>query len=172
MTEPLFSAEFQQQLLRLSAATFMGGILGIDRDLHRKPAGLRVLSMVAMGAAAVTLMSMSYAHEFNPGVETASAQHDAVLRTVQGILSGIGFLGAGVILRGQNRDEIHGMNTAASIWVVAMIGIGCGMGLWRLASATFVVAWCILVIGRRLEAVLVRVSGQQTDQFLPSSQEK
>lgn len=172
MTEPLFSAEFQQQLLRLAAATLMGGILGIDRDLHRKPAGLRVLSMVAMGAAAVTLMSMAYTHRDNARVEAVSVQHDAVLRTVQGILSGIGFLGAGVILRGQNRDEVHGMNTAASIWVVAMIGIGCGMGLWRLTVATFFVAWCILVIGRRLEAAIVRLSGQQTDQFLPHSKEK
>src|SRR5438132_1345609 len=98
-------------MLRMGMATLLGGILGIDRDLHHKPAGVRVLAMVCMSTAAIVMVSVvAISGIKNPPV-------DGILRTVQGVLSGIGFLGAGVIMRAQGRDEVHGMTTATSIWV-------------------------------------------------------
>lgn len=143
-------ADIYEMLGRLIIATLLGGILGIDRDLHRKPAGIRVLSMVAMGCAAITMVS----------IVAVSAEKktvvDGVLRTVQGVLSGIGFLGAGVIMRSQGREEVHGLATAASIWVSAIMGMICGLGQWTLALCTFALAWIILQGGRWLEAQVLR----------------
>jgi len=134
-----------EMIMRLGIATLLGGILGIDRDLHRKPAGVRVLALVSMGAAAISMVSVI----LMPGDETHPG--DGVLRTVQGVLSGIGFLGAGVIMRAQGKDEIHGLTTAASIWVTAILGMICGLGQWRLALCAFGLAWGILLIGRWVE---------------------
>ena len=142
--------DFPEVLMRLGIATLLGGILGIDRDLHRKPAGVRVLAMVCMGAAAITMVSVVAV-----SAETKTVV-DGVLRTVQGVLAGIGFLGAGVIMRAQGKDEVHGLATAASIWVAAIMGMICGLGQWMLGLSTFGLAWVILQGGRWVEAVVLR----------------
>ncbi len=142
--------DVSEMLLRLGIATLLGGILGIDRDLHRKPAGVRVLSMVCMGAAAITMVSVVAVSAEKKSVV------DGVLRTVQGVLSGIGFLGAGVIMRAQGKDEVHGLATAASIWVAAILGMICGLGQWTLGLCAFGLAWIILQGGRWVEAVVLR----------------
>ena len=144
--------ELHEMLLRLGIATLLGGILGVDRDLHRKPAGVRVLALVSMGAAAISMVSVIVM----PGDETHPG--DGVLRTVQGVLSGIGFLGAGVIMRAQGKDEIHGLTTAASIWVTAILGMICGLGQWRLAICAFGLAWGILLVGRWVEFQVLRMA--------------
>jgi len=130
---------------RLGMATFLGGCLGVDRDLHRKPAGIRVLALVSMGAAAISMVSVIAV------MADKGPINDGVLRTIQGVLSGIGFLGAGVIMRAQGKDEVHGIVTAASIWVSAIIGMICGIGQWQLAVSTFLLAWTVLVCGRAIE---------------------
>ncbi len=144
--------QFHEMFFRLGIATLLGGLLGIDRDLHRKPAGVRVLSLVCMGAAAISMVSVV--------VISGSAEHpgDGVLRTIQGVLSGIGFLGAGVIMRAQGKDEIHGLTTAASIWVAAILGMICGLGQWMLALCAFGLAWGILVGGRWVETQVLRIA--------------
>ena len=142
--------ELHEMILRLGIATLLGAILGIDRDLHRKPAGIRVLALVSMGAAAISMVSVIVM----PGDETHPG--DGVLRTVQGVLSGIGFLGAGVIIRAQGKDEIHGLTTAASIWVTAILGMICGLGQWRLATCAFGLASGILLVGRWVEQQVLR----------------
>lgn len=147
--EPALSPSDYDQLhemfFRLGTATFLGGCLGVDRDLHRKPAGIRVLALVSMGAAAISMVSaIAVSGEKGP-------LNDGVLRTIQGVLSGIGFLGAGVIMRAQGRDEVHGIVTAASIWVSAILGMICGIGNWQLALCTFLLAWTVLVCGRTIE---------------------
>src|SRR5262249_21163935 len=117
-------SETHQILFRLGMATMFGGILGVDRDLHHKPAGIRVLAMVGVGACAITMASVAAFSDLkNP-------TGDGILRTVQGVLSGIGFLGAGVIMRAQGKEEVHGLTTAASIWSVAILGMICGLGEW------------------------------------------
>lgn len=142
--------QIHELLLRLVLATVLGAIMGIDRDLHRKPAGIRVLAMVSMGAAAISMLSVVAV------VGTDARIGDDVFKTIQGVLSGIGFLGAGVIMRAQGKDEVHGITTAASIWVAAILGMICGLGQFMLATCTFGIAAMILVGGRRLESAVLR----------------
>jgi putative Mg2+ transporter-C (MgtC) family protein len=148
---PAELGNFQEIYLRLGVAMMVGAILGVDRDLHRKPAGLRVLSLVSVGASAITMASIhSFAsyEQLPPG---------GILPTIQGILSGIGFLGAGVILRTTGRDEVHGLTTAASIWVSAILGMTCGLGQFTLCAGAFLLSWTILVVGRYVEAKVLTV---------------
>ena len=153
--------QFHEMFFRLGIATLLGGILGIDRDLHRKPAGVRVLALVCMGAAAISMVSIV--------VVAGTDKHpaDGVLRTIQGVLSGIGFLGAGVIMRAQGKDEVHGLTTAASIWIAAILGMICGLGQWLLALCAFGLAWGILVGGRRIEIFVLKIAPQP---FPPTSE--
>jgi putative Mg2+ transporter-C (MgtC) family protein len=155
--------DFHEMLLRLFMATLLGGFLGIDRELHRKPAGVRVLSLVSMGAAAIAILSVTVMS----GV--ASNSGDGVLRTVQGVLSGIGFLGAGVIVRAQGRDDIHGLTTAASIWVSSILGMICGVGQWKLATCAFLLAWGIMTGGRWVETQIVRFTPPPVDPSSPAT---
>ena len=155
--------ELHEILFRLGLATLLGAILGIDRDMHRKPAGLRVLSMVCLGSCAIIMASITT-------VSTLTGPlGDGLLRTVQGVLSGIGFLGAGVIMRTQGTDQVHGLTTAASIWISAILGMVCGVGQWLLAACLFGFAWCILVFGRWIEFKILKLSQVSSKDALPSS---
>jgi putative Mg2+ transporter-C (MgtC) family protein len=107
-------------LLRLGAAVLAGALIGFDREIRDKPAGLRTLALVALGSALIVLTA-------HPG-----ATADSTSRVIQGIVTGIGFLGAGTILRGRTERSIHGLTTAASIWLAAGIGVASGLALWPL----------------------------------------
>lgn len=141
--------EFHEIVYRLGIAALMGGTLGVDRDLHRKPAGLRVLALVSLGSAVATMASLMVA-------ATAGKNLEGVLRVTQGILAGIGFLGAGVILRSPGGDEVHGLTTAAAVWVSAVLGIVCGLGEWRLAWAALGATLTIMILGRHAELTIIR----------------
>ncbi len=80
---------------------------------------------------------------------------DAVLRVVQGLIAGIGFLGGGVILRDDSTHSVHGLTTAASIWVVASLGIACGAGQWLTATMAVVLTLTVLVVGAAVEKVCI-----------------
>jgi putative Mg2+ transporter-C (MgtC) family protein len=133
--------EVHEILFRLGLATLLGAILGVDRDLHRKPAGLRVLAMVGLGACGVIIACIMLDHSTS----------DGLLRAVQGVLTGIGFLGAGVIMHAQGKDEVHGLTTAATIWISAIVGVICGAGQFLLAISIFAIAWFLLIGGRWIE---------------------
>jgi putative Mg2+ transporter-C (MgtC) family protein len=129
--------------LRLSAATAIGGLIGLNRDMHAKPAGLRTLGLVSLGAALVTLAVLDFA----PNRPTPL---DALSHVIQGVLVGVAFLGAGVIMR----DEVghpHRLNTAAAIWVTAALGITCGLGAWVPAVITALLVLLLLTIGARID---------------------
>ncbi len=155
--------DFHEILIRLGLSTLLGAILGIDRDMHRKPAGLRVLSMVCLGSCAIIMASITAVSSI------AGPPGDGLLRTVQGVLSGIGFLGAGVIMRTQGTDQVHGITTAASIWISAILGMICGAGQWLLAACLFFFAWCILVFGRWIEFKILKLSTLNSKDAMPSS---
>jgi putative Mg2+ transporter-C (MgtC) family protein len=133
-----------QVLLRLCAATLLGCLIGINREICGKPAGMRTHGLVALGAALITVVSL----------DLAGPDHAAVLRTVQGIMAGIGFLGGGVILRDESHQSIHGLTTAASIWVVAALGIACGAGQWLTSAITVFITLTLLILGEKLERKL------------------
>src|SRR5438552_8899016 len=104
----------EETALRLSAALIVGTILGLNRELHGKPAGLRTHALVTLGAALAAIVSLGF-----PG-EPRSMDPNAISRVLQGILTGIGFLGAGVILRDPN-GHVTGLSTAAPIWICAVL---------------------------------------------------
>ena len=101
--------------LRLGVALAVGAIIGLDRELRGKPAGLRTVALVSLGSAVFVLTVAS------PG-----ASVDSTSRVIQGIVTGIGFLGAGTIIRGQTEQSVKGLTTAASVWLAAAGGIACG----------------------------------------------
>lgn len=128
----------QQAVIRLLVAACLGGAIGVNRELAAKPAGVRTHALVSLGSALSALSAMALG---TGGVVSA----DAVSRVLQGILAGVGFVGAGVILHRDDYKGAHGLTTAATIWLVAAIGVGTGLGLWRLALATTAIAILLLL---------------------------
>ena len=128
-------------IIRLGVATILGGALGLNREINNKPAGLRTLTLVAL-ASAVASTGVSLLEGATP---------DAVSRVGQGILTGVGFLGGGVILQRRGSEQVTGLTTAASIWVVAALGFTCGAGHWRLSIVAAALALTVLIVGGFVE---------------------
>jgi putative Mg2+ transporter-C (MgtC) family protein len=128
--------ETEQTALRLGAALIVGSILGLNRELHGKAAGLRTHALVCIGAAIATML--------------ASSDANAISRVIQGILTGVGFIGAGVILR-DPMGHVTGLTTAATIWICAVLGIVCGLGNWSLLGIAVVLTTLLLLFGRPIE---------------------
>src|SRR5262245_32850632 len=123
---------------RLLTAMILGALVGAQRESIGKPAGLRTHMLVAMGAALFVLAPLE-----------AGMELYGISRVIQGIVTGIGFIGAGAILKLQEKREIEGLTTAAGIWMTAAIGIAAGLGRWGLALVSTVLAWITLsVIGK------------------------
>jgi putative Mg2+ transporter-C (MgtC) family protein len=146
---PLFEQEILESLFRLFVAMLAGMAIGLDRDLRNKPVGMRTLGLVSLGAALVVLSCT--------GFGSLQYEQDAVSRVIQGILTGIGFLGAGVILRDRSGMQIHGLTTAATVWMAAGLGIAAGLGAWAITIAGSALTLALLVLGRPLEQRLERM---------------
>lgn len=134
-------------IVRLALATALGAAVGVNRELRLKPAGLRTHALVAVGAALFALIALMMTPALPNELNAAS-------RVVQGIVAGVGFIGGGVILRRDDEKGVHGLSTAASIWVVSAIGVATGFGLWRAAIAAVVLALSILALGPSLDRKL------------------
>jgi putative Mg2+ transporter-C (MgtC) family protein len=130
--------------LRLVAATLVGGAIGLNRDLHGKPTGVRTMGLVGIGSALIVVAS-----------GTVGGNGDAT-RAVQGIVTGIGFLGAGVIVKDSTSERIHGLTTAASIWLTAALGVTCGLGQWALALLATGLSFIVLILGGPVEKAIHR----------------
>ena len=134
-------------VLRLLAAAIAGLTLGLQREVSEKPIGMRTLAMVSLGAAMVSVAAVRY-----PGL---AGEPDAVSRALQGVLQGlmvgVGFIGAGVILRDESTKKVHGLTTATTVWIAAGVGIACGIGDWTVAAAGLVLALIILVALKKIE---------------------
>ncbi|HWQ33527.1 MAG TPA: MgtC/SapB family protein [Blastocatellia bacterium] len=141
----------QEIFLRLAAAAAAGSVIGLNRELHGKPAGLRTHALVTLGSAVATLACLHY------GTPNQLPNQDALSRVIQGIITGIGFLGAGVIMREQSSSRIHGLTTAATIWVAASLGIVCAIGHWPLVLMATGWVLAILVLGSPLEKFISRL---------------
>jgi putative Mg2+ transporter-C (MgtC) family protein len=136
----------EQIAVRLTAALLIGAGLGLNRELHGKAAGLRTHALVGLGAAAATMVAIG-----SPG-SSMVGDPSTVGRVVQGILTGIGFVGAGVILRDPT-GHVQGLTTAATIWICAVLGIVCGVGDWRVLGIALGLTILVLVFGRSIERV-------------------
>jgi putative Mg2+ transporter-C (MgtC) family protein len=139
-------------ILRLGVATLACGAIGLNRDLHGKPIGLRTLGTVGLATALAVLFVDQQAAD-------PAKVSDATSRVIQGILTGIGFLGAGVIVHHENGKRIHGLTSAACVWLTACIGIVCGAGQWRIVLIAGLLAIAVLTLGKPVERLFHRVSG-------------
>ena len=131
-------------IIRVMAAVILGGILGIQRERAGKPAGLRTHMIVCLGTAVVVLACLA-----------SSMDMSGLSRVVQGIVTGIGFIGAGSILKLSEQREIRGLTTAAGLWMTAAIGVAVGLGSLGVAligtATTFIVLSLIGAVEARLE---------------------
>jgi putative Mg2+ transporter-C (MgtC) family protein len=156
MTAPEDVRTWTEVVFRLLAATGIGGAIGVNRELIRKPAGLRTHALVALGSALVTVSGLQL------GGAGAGSYADSASRVIQGVIAGIGFIGGGVILHTEGRN-VMGLTTAATIWVAAALGISCGLGEWRIAGGAVAIALFVLVAGRSVESALHRIKGERDD---------
>jgi putative Mg2+ transporter-C (MgtC) family protein len=133
--------------LRLAVALACGAVIGLNRDIRGKPAGFRTFGVVALGSALVVLLM----HQMS------GSGPDAVSRVVQGVLTGIGFLGAGVILHKVRIGKIAGLTTAAAVWLTAGLGMAAGAGQIKLAVLGLLFGMVLLVIGGPVERLIERI---------------
>lgn len=135
--------------LRLSLALLVGVILGLNRWLHHKSAGIRTHSLVAIGSATAIMLISDFVKD--------DAQ--SVSRVLQGLITGLGFLGAGVIIREQQSQRVHGLTTAASLWVCALVSAAFGAGQFALGGITLGAILLTLVLGGPLERLFAKLNG-------------
>jgi putative Mg2+ transporter-C (MgtC) family protein len=141
-------------ILRLGVAAIAGGALGLNRDLRGKPVGVRTLALVALATAMITAL----ADPLGKGGFT-----DAGSRVIQGVLTGIGFLGAGVIFHHAQHVRVRGLTSAACVWLTACVGIMCGAGHWPIVIVSLAIAFLVLVFGGGVERGLRRAIGGRAD---------
>ena len=139
-----------EMLLRLVVALVLGGLIGLNRRIYRKPAGLRTMSLVSLGSATFTLIGVTAMLQLTSAEQAAG--FDVLVRldtsrVIAGIVGGIGFLGAGAII--QSRGRVQGMTTASGIWMTAAIGVASGLGQYTLALAATFLAFIVLVVLRK-----------------------
>jgi putative Mg2+ transporter-C (MgtC) family protein len=130
-------AQLMRVTVRLTCAVLFGGLLGWEREKERKAAGLRTHMLVALGAAVFTTAPLE------GGMETSDLS-----RVYQGIATGIGFIGAGTILKLTNQEEIRGLTTAASLWLTAAVGMSVAAGPLWLPAIGAILAFVILSVER------------------------
>jgi putative Mg2+ transporter-C (MgtC) family protein len=152
MTPPLSDTELIQRLL---LAALLGGVLGVERELRQKSAGLRTNILIAIGSALFTLMSYELADAAGADPSRVAAQ----------IVTGIGFLGAGAIMR--TDGGIHGLTTAATIWVNAAVGVAAGGGEYHLAFIATGVTLGVLLLLHPIEIMIDRRFGSANPNGAP-----
>lgn len=127
--------------VRLTLAVGLAAILGFERERRESAAGLRTYMLVALGTALFVLAP-----------QVSGLDEDAMSRVLQGIIAGIGFLGAGTILKRTERVEVRGLTTAAGIWATAAIAVACAVGRVWLAIVSTVAAYVVLAVMLKIEA--------------------
>lgn len=128
-------SEFVVVVVRLLIAAFLGGLLGLEREQSGKAAGIRTHMLVCMGAALFILIP-----------QQAGISDSEMSRVIQGVIAGIGFLCAGTIMNGNDKQGATGLTTAAGIWFTAAIGIAVGLGREQTAVLCTVLAWVVLYV--------------------------
>ncbi len=130
---------------RLVAAVALGAAVGIQREIERKPAGLRTHVLVTLAAAIFVMVPLE-----------AGMLLGDLSRVIQGVAIGIGFIGAGAILKLHQHREVHGLTTAATLWMTTAIGIAVGLGYVFLAVLSVALTWVVLVVLGRIDTWIAR----------------
>ncbi len=128
-------------LLRVFAAVLLGAVVGIERERAGKPAGLRTHMLVSLGTAVVVI-----------ACQDSGMSLDGLSRVIQGMVTGIGFIGAGTILKLNEQREIQGLTTAAGLWMTAAIGVAAGLGILGVALIGTLVTVLVLVLEHFIDA--------------------
>lgn len=135
--------------LRLGASVLLGGLVGLERERKHRPAGFRTMILISLGSAAFVLVGIESLKTLPSNPALPAFGQAEISRTLQGLLGGIGFLGAGAVI--QNKKAVRGLTTAAAVWVTAAIGAACGLGLYVLASIVSAGTLFTLVVLERFE---------------------
>ncbi|MCL1477318.1 MgtC/SapB family protein [Marinobacter sp. M3C] len=135
--------------VRLVLAVLLGGVLGYERESQGKAAGLRTHMLVSLGAALFVI-----------GADPTGTFNDSISRVIQGVVAGIGFLGAGTIIKSESLSNIRGLTTAAGLWLTAAMGVAIGLGQEVVAIMTTLLA---LIILQLLPLVLERKTAEKVD---------
>jgi putative Mg2+ transporter-C (MgtC) family protein len=146
------AAQMARVIIRLTAAMLLGAVVGFQRERTGKSAGLRTHMLVAMGAAL-----------FVVGPLEGGMGEDALSRVIQGLATGIGFIGGGAILKLTDEREIEGLTTAAGIWMTAAVGVAAGLGRWGSALLGVGMTWIILAILGRIEFLIEKTKAAKID---------
>lgn len=144
--------EFVDIGIRLVTAAVAGGMIGLNRDLADKPIGVRTLGLVSLGAATVTLAGI----QVHGMAESSDAMSRVVQGAIQGVMAGISFIGAGVILRNVESRSVEGLTTAATVWVGAALGVACGLAAWRTIAIAMPVTLALLFATGWIDALTNR----------------
>lgn len=135
-------AQATQLVVRLLLAAAIGALLGLERELQGKAAGIRTHMLVAAGSALVMIVPLQMGMD-----------EDGLSRVLQGLLAGVGFLCAGAILKVERHEQVHGLTTAAGIWMTAAIGVAAGLGREMTALVSGVFVFAILALERPLRRI-------------------
>lgn len=135
--------ENSEVIIRIFITIILSGLIGLERKIYKKPAGLRTNIMVGLGSTVLMIIGLYILSNYNQGGNVD------ISRIVGQVVTGIGFLGAGAII--QARGSVHGLTTAASIWVVAAIGMAVGLGYYFIAVSATLASLIVLVIVGRIE---------------------
>jgi putative Mg2+ transporter-C (MgtC) family protein len=138
-------------VIRLLAAFILGGVVGIQRERSHKPAGLRTHMLVCLGTAV-----------FVTSCGAVGMAFDAQSRVIQGIVTGLGFIGAGSILKLSQEHEIRGLTTAAGVWMTAAIGVTVGLGALGIAILATILTLIILAVATKVEKFVQRKRDEQS----------
>ena len=155
------SADALDVLLRLVAASLVGMVLGLNRDLKGKPTGARTLALVSLGAALVAVSTVHY-----PGMGDHPDAMSRILQgIIQGVMTGVGFIGAGVIFRGREPEGVRNLTTAATVWVTAALGVACALAAWEVVWIGAALSLLVLLLGAGLERGVARLLGAAGKKF-------
>lgn len=141
-------AHFIRITMRLILAAGLGGVLGFEREQVGKSAGLRTHMLVALGSALFVLIP-----------QQSGVSDSDLTRVLQGLVAGVGFLGAGTIIKGHGQEDVKGLTTAAGIWLTAAIGMGVGMGREATATLSTFLALVILTLVPNLAGAIFKQKG-------------
>lgn len=144
--------------IRLGLAILIGYVVGLEREKHHRPAGIKTHIMVCMGAAVVSMIQIQMIQDAVRMIQMNSDVSDVIKTDVgrmgAAVISGIGFLGAGTIL--QKKDAIKGLTTAATLWFVACVGLAIGMGYYAISVFSFIGAMLTLVVLRMVQKIVAK----------------
>lgn len=140
-------------ILRLLLAAILGGSIGLEREIHGRPAGFRTHLLVSLGSCVFTVVSIYFYEFFGKAAGGGMVSIDPS-RVAAQVVTGIGFLGAGAIIR--EKASIRGLTTAACLWVASAIGVACGIGLFALSAVVTATAIVSLLLLKKVEGVLSR----------------